>query len=144
MGTKSSKTSDIDYKNIKAIMDINLDKLPKRYNHIIIYENEETITVSFTPEKESKFRNRHRFAMLYKPINDIHFADIKTIDNYTKDDSIEDSYSFTITYNEKSQKEPHDFVINRFQHYLFWKLFKILNPPMYKENKSIKEKESNL
>jgi hypothetical protein len=58
-------------------MDINLDKIPKRWDHIIVYTNEEKVEVSFTPEKESKFRNRHRFAMLYKPINDIYFVDIK-------------------------------------------------------------------
>lgn len=143
MGVKSSKTSDIDYKNIKAVMDINLEKRPSRYDHIIIYMNEEQIKVSFTPEKESKFRNRHRFAMLYKPINDIYFVDIMRIDNY-KDDSVKGNYSFTLIYNEKSEKKSQDFSVNKFQHYLFWKLLKILNPIVFKENKSLKTKESNL
>ena len=143
MGTKSSKTSDIDYKNIKAIMDINLDKIPQRWDHIIIYTNEEQIKVSFTPQKESKFRNRHRFAMLYKPINDIYFVDIIKIENY-KDDSVQNIYSFTLIYTEKSEKKSQDFSINKFQHYLFWKLLKILNPMVFKEYKSLRAKESDL
>jgi hypothetical protein len=143
MGTKSSKTSDIDYKNIKAIMDINLDKIPQRWDHIIIYTNEEQIKVSFTPQKESKFRNRHRFAMLYKPINDIYFVDIMKIENY-KDDSVQNNYSFRLIYTEKSEKKSQDFSINKFQHYLFWKLLKILNPMVFKEYKSLRAKESDL
>jgi hypothetical protein len=143
MGSKSSKTSDIDYKNIKAVMDINLDKIPKRWDHIIIYTNEEKVEVSFTPEKESKFRNRHRFTMLYKPINDIYFVDIMKIENY-KDDSVQNKYSFTLIYTEKSEKKSQDFSINKFQHYLFWKLLKILNPMVFKEYKSLRAKESDL
>jgi hypothetical protein len=144
MGARGSKTSDIDYKNIRHIMDINLEKRPRRYDHLIIYENDEHINVSFTHRKESKFRNRYRFAILYKPINDIYFADIERIDNYIKNDNIEDTFSFRVIYTDKSGKESQDFSINRFQHYLFWKLLKILNPIVYKENKSIKEKESDL
>jgi hypothetical protein len=143
MGTKSSKTSGIDYGNIKAVMDINLDKTPKRWDHIIIYENDEQLEVSFTPDKESKFRNRHRFAMLYKPINDIYFVDIMKIDNY-KDDSVQGNYSFKLIYTENSEKKSQDFSINKFQHYLFWKLLKILNPMVYKDNKSLRTKESDL
>jgi len=143
MGSKSSKTSDIDYKNIKAIMDINLDIRPRRWEHIIIYMNEEKVEVSFTPEKESKFRNRHRFAMLYKPINDIYFVDIIKIENY-KDDSVQNIYSFRLIYSEKSEKKSQDFSINKFQHYLFWKLLKILNPNVFKEYKSLRAKESDL
>ena len=143
MGSKSSKTSGIDYKNIKSIMDINLDKIPRRWEHIIIYMNEEKVEVSFTPEKESKFRNRHRFAMLYKPINDIYFIDIIKIENY-KDDSVQNKYSFTLIYTEKSEKKSQDFSINKFQHYLFWKLLKILNPMVFKEYKSLRAKESDL
>ena len=143
MGSKISKTSNIDYKNIKTIMDINLDKIPQRWDHIIIYMNDEKVEVSFTPEKETKFRNRHRFTMLYKPINDIYFVDIMKIENY-KDDSVKGNYSFTLIYTEKSEKKSQDFSVNKFQHYLFWKLLKILNPIVFKENKSLKAKESNL
>lgn len=143
MGAKNSKTSDIDYRNIRTIEDINLYKLPKRCDHLITYENGEDIIVSFSLKKESKFRNRHRFAILYKPINDIYFIDIKKIDNY-KDDSVKDNYSFTLIYNEQSKQKSQDFTINKFQNYLFWKLLQVLNPIVYKENKSLRTKESDL
>ncbi len=143
MGAKVSKTSGIDYRNIKAVMDINLDKLPRRYDHIIFYENGEQLEVSFTLDKESKFRNRHRFAVLYRPINDIDFINLEQINNYKENDK-DSSYSFTLVYNKESEKKPQDFNINKFQHYLFWKLLKVLNPIVFKENKSLRAKESEL
>jgi ABC-type multidrug transport system ATPase subunit len=143
MGAKVSKTSGIDYGNIKAVMDINLDKLPRRCDHIIIYENGEQLEVSFTPDKEYKFRNRHRFAVLYRPINDIDFINLEQINNY-KENNNDSSYSFTLVYRKESEKKTQDFNINKFQHYLFWKLLKVLNPIVFKENKSLRAKESEL
>jgi hypothetical protein len=81
--------------------------------------------------------------MLYKPINDIYFVDIMKLENY-KDDSVQNIYSFRLIYTEKSEKKSQDFSINKFQHYLFWKLLRILNPNVFKEYKSLRAKESDL
>ena len=123
MGSKISKTSTIDYRNIHSIVDIKIDKLPNRHDHIITYENGEQVSVSFTSKKEYRFRTRHNFAMLYKPICVISFIDIERIENYIEYNK-QQTYSFSIIYKNK---EPQKFMINKHQHELFWKLFKVMN-----------------